>query len=80
MARQVLKETFKLTNVKICRLLLKDVCWMISIKTFYFFLCVFQRCQVQPVNVQSLVHLRASGTANYPHQRLFDCLRAISGN
>lgn len=32
------------------------------------------------MNVQSLVHLRASGTANYPHERLFDCLRAISGN
>lgn len=32
------------------------------------------------MNVQSLVHLRASGMANYPHERLFDCLRAISGN
>lgn len=32
------------------------------------------------MNLQSLLRLRALGMANSPHVRLFDCLRAISGN
>lgn len=40
----------------------------------------FQRCQVRPVDVQSRLLLRNLGMANSLHVRLFDCLRAISGN
>lgn len=40
----------------------------------------FKRCHVQPVNLQSALCCRALGTANSLHVRLFDCLRAISGN
>lgn len=40
----------------------------------------FKRRQVRPMNAQSPLDLGGSARANLPHEHLFDCLRAVSGN